>query len=111
MPSLRSVLKGTVLLFAALTPSLVSGSGQLGFSLGVKRNSDGSCKETVDYESDLNYLAKYTKTIRTYSTSDCNTLQKIMPAVQKKGFKIILGVWSVILHLTLLPLPPQENVS
>lgn len=96
MSSLRSVLRGTVLLVLALTPSLVSAGGQLGFSLGVKRNQDGKCKETADFESDLDYLAPYTKVIRTYSTSDCNTMQNIMPAVKKKGFKIVLGVWSVI---------------
>lgn len=96
MPRLLSVLKGTALLLTAFTSSLVSANnGQLGFSLGVKRNQDGQCKETADYESDLDILAPYTKIIRTYATSDCNTMQNIMPAVIKKGFKIVLGVWFV----------------
>jgi len=84
-------MKGSFLLAAALP--LVSAAGQLGFSLGTKKNSDGLCKQVADYEADLDILKPYTNTIRTYSTSDCNTLEMILPAVNNKGFKIVLGVW------------------
>ncbi|KAF8472016.1 endo-beta-1,3-glucanase [Kalaharituber pfeilii] len=92
MRSLSSfILKGSLLLSATLP--FASAAGQLGFALGVKRNSDGQCKETADFEADLDILAPYSKVIRTYATSDCNTMQNVMPAVVKKGFKIVLGVW------------------
>ncbi|KAI5811643.1 glycoside hydrolase superfamily [Peziza echinospora] len=91
MPSIISILKGT--LFLAATIPVVSAAGQLGLALGTKRNTDGLCKETVDYEKEFDMLKSTTTTIRTYAVSDCNTMQKIMPAVNKKGFKIVLGVW------------------
>lgn len=91
MPSFITLLKGSFLL--ALAAPAYANYGQLGFSLGVKRNGDGLCKETVDFEADFDVLAPYTKFVRTYATGDCNTMQNIMPALAKKGFKIVLGVW------------------
>lgn len=92
IPTVSTLLKGSLLL-AAVSVASAAEAGQLGFSLGVKRNSDGLCKETVDFEKDLDILKPYSTTIRTYATSDCNTMKNIMPAVKKKGFKIILGMW------------------
>ena len=63
----------------------------------MKRNSDGKCKESADFEADFDILGPYTKVVRTYATSDCNTMQNIMPALAKKGFKVMLGVWYVSL--------------
>ena len=97
MLSLATLLKGSFLL--ALAAPAYANYGQLGFSLGVKRNSDGQCKEAVDFEADFDILAPYTKVVRTYATSDCNTMQNIMPALAKKGFKIVLGVWYVCLFI------------
>ncbi|KAL7275204.1 glycoside hydrolase 3 protein [Rhizina undulata] len=78
---------------AAMLLPLVNAAGQLGFSLGVKRNSDGNCKTTADFEADLDILKAHTNMIRIYAVSDCNTMENIMPAVISRGFKIILGVW------------------
>lgn len=97
MPSFSSLLKGSLLLSALAATPVLANYGQLGFSLGVKRNSDGLCKEAYDFEADFDILAPYTKVVRTYATSDCNTMQNIMPAIVKKGFKIVLGVWYVII--------------
>lgn len=79
---------------SALLASLpfASAEGQLGLSLGVK-HADGTCKQTADYESDFDTLAQYTKTVRVYAASDCNTLQYIAPALENKGFSLYLGVW------------------
>lgn len=71
----------------------VNALGDLGLCLGVKRNSDGQCKETSDYESDFDILKAYTTTVRVYAASDCNTLQNIYPALESKGFSLFLGVW------------------
>lgn len=103
MPSLTTLLKRAFLL--AFAVPAYANYGQLGFSIGVKRNSDGKCKETADFEADLDILAPYTKAVRTYATSDCNTMQNIMPAVAKKGFKIMLGVWYVCLIIITLTSP------
>lgn len=89
------LLKPTLLLTATLLPLVTAATGELGFALGVKRNKDGGCKTTSEFEWDLDVIAKNTgaRVIRTYAVSDCNTMQNIMPAVEKKGFKIVLGVW------------------
>lgn len=75
-----------------VTLPLASAEGQLGLSLGVK-HVDGTCKYTADYENDFDTLAEFTKTVRVYAASDCNTLQQIAPALESKGFSLYLGVW------------------
>ncbi|KAL1999387.1 hypothetical protein VTN02DRAFT_4585 [Thermoascus thermophilus] len=67
-------------------------AGTLGFALGDK-NADGSCKTTQDYEADFDALKGVSNLVRTYSASDCNTAQNIIPAAKAKGFKVVLGVW------------------
>lgn len=81
------------LYYALSQVASVSAVGELGLCLGVKRNSDGQCKETADYESDFDILNQYTNTVRVYAASDCNTLQNIFPALEAKNFKLLLGVW------------------
>ena len=76
-----------------LSAPAVSAQGNLGFSIGVKRNSDGQCKEATDYENDFDQLQQYTNTVRVYASSDCNTLQNIGPALDSKNFNLYLGVW------------------
>lgn len=76
----------------ALAMTGASAEGALGFNLGVKDNS-GNCKSTDDFESDLDKLSAYGKVVKTYSASDCNTLQNLGPALEAKGFTIALGVW------------------
>lgn len=83
----------TVVSLALLAgPILVSAGGTLGFALGGKK-TDGSCKLTADYEADFDALSASSKLVRTYSSSECNTTQQILPAAATKGFKVILGVW------------------
>ncbi|PYI29563.1 hypothetical protein BP00DRAFT_448244 [Aspergillus indologenus CBS 114.80] len=71
----------------------VTAAGTLGLALGNK-NADGSCKATGDYEADFEALKSVTKIVRTYSASDCNTAQNIIPAAKAKGFKVVLGIWA-----------------
>lgn len=83
-------------LFLAAAPAAVAAKGTLGFSLGVK-NPDGSCKSTADFEKDFDVLKGLSTLVRTYSASDCNTAKNIIPAAKAKGFKVVLGVWCVVL--------------
>jgi len=73
-------------------PLAVSAAGTLGFALGAT-NSDGTCKQTSDYEADFTALKPYTSLVRTYSAYQCNTSQNIIPAAKSAGFKVVLGVW------------------
>ncbi|EEB07111.1 glucan 1,3-beta-glucosidase Bgl2 [Schizosaccharomyces japonicus yFS275] len=82
---------------AVAAASLLRGAraeGALNFCLGVK-HADGSCKYTDDYLADFEALAPYSSVVRTYSTSDCNTLQYLMPALAQSShnFQAIIGVW------------------
>lgn len=78
----------------AVAPAVVSAAGTLGYSLGDKK-PDGTCKSTTDYETDFDSMKGTSTLVRTYSSSDCNTAQNIIPACKSKGFKVILGVWYV----------------
>lgn len=94
-------------------------TGKLGYAIGNKKTGtqllillvgtvqvltfclDGSCKYTADYEAD--FVAIGASYVRTYTSSDCNTAEQILPAAAKKGVKVILGVWYVeVLALTCL---------
>jgi len=79
---------------AAISALLASAAaiGDLGFNLGVKDNN-GNCKYTADYELDLDNIASYSKVVKTYAVSDCNTLQYLGPAAVDKGFQLMLGIW------------------
>ncbi|ODV78400.1 glycoside hydrolase family 17 protein [Suhomyces tanzawaensis NRRL Y-17324] len=66
--------------------------GDLAFNLGVKDNN-GNCKSTQEYENDFKNLESYSKIIKTYAVSDCNTLQNLGPAAEEAGFQIMLGIW------------------
>ncbi|PYH95948.1 glycoside hydrolase [Aspergillus ellipticus CBS 707.79] len=70
----------------------VTARGTLGLALG-NQNADSSCKATADYEADFDALKSVTTVVRTYSASNCNTAQNIIPAAKAKGFKVVLGVW------------------
>lgn len=87
------------LVLAAL-PVAVSGRGTLGFSLGNK-NPDKSCKSTDDYKKDFDALKGLSTLVRTYSASNCHTGTNIMPAAKEKGFKVVLGVWYVVVLISL----------
>ena len=79
----------------AAAPALVSAQGgTLGFALGTKK-PDGSCKYTADYEADFDALssASGAKIVRTYSASDCNCAQQMMPAATSRGFQVMHGIW------------------
>lgn len=85
-------VSGLLPLVLAAAPALVSARGTLGFSLGDK-NPDGTCKSTSDYESDFDGLKNLATLVRTYSGTECDTPQNIIPAAKKKGFKVVLGIW------------------
>lgn len=76
----------------AVAPALVSARGTIGFSLGDK-NADGTCKSTSDYEADFDDLKDIATLVRTYSGTECDTPQNILPAAKNKGFKVVLGIW------------------
>lgn len=80
----------------ATTPALVAADGTLGFALGTKKK-DGTCKYQSDYEEDFDaILAESGSTlVRGYSASDCNFAENVLPAAQKKGFKVVMGIWYV----------------
>lgn len=82
-------------LVAAVFAALMTSSealAPLGFNLGVKDNS-GNCKSSQEYAADLKVLSPYSKYVKTYSVSDCNTLQVLGPVVDDAGFQLTLGVW------------------
>ena len=85
-------VSGLLPLVLAAAPALVSARGILGFSLGDK-NPDGTCKSTSDYESDFDSLKNLATLVRTYSGTECDTPQNIIPAAKNKGFKVVLGIW------------------
>lgn len=79
-------------ILAAAAPAVVSARGTMGLSIGDK-NPDGSCKATSDYEADFDSLKDVTTWVRTYSGSECNCAQNILPAAKNKGFRVTLGIW------------------
>lgn len=88
----------TILSAAVATgPIVASAAGQLGFALGNKK-ADGTCKESSDYAADFAALTKETsaKVVRIYAASDCDVAKLILPAAKTAGFKVVLGIWSVI---------------
>ncbi|GLI73801.1 glycoside hydrolase 3 protein [Penicillium ochrochloron] len=85
-------VSGLLPIILAAAPALVSARGTLGFSLGDK-NADGTCKSTKDYESDFDNLKSLATLVRTYSGTECDTPQNIIPAAKNKGFKVVLGIW------------------
>jgi len=86
-------VSGLASLALAVAPALATSTrGTLGFSLGDK-NADGTCKATSDYEADFDNLKDLTTLVRTYSGTECDTPQNILPAAKSKGFKVVLGIW------------------
>lgn len=81
-----------VLAAAPVVTAASNTRGTLGFSLGDK-NPDGTCKSTSDYEKDFENLKDLSTLVRTYSGTECNTPQNILPAAKSKGFKVVLGIW------------------
>ncbi|KAJ5677198.1 Glucan 1-3-beta-glucosidase [Penicillium maclennaniae] len=85
-------VSGLLPFILAAAPAAVSARGTLGFSLGDK-NADGTCKSTSDYEADFDNLKNLSTVVRTYSGTECDTPQNILPAAKNKGFKVVLGIW------------------
>ncbi|CCH41121.1 Glucan endo-1,3-beta-glucosidase B [Wickerhamomyces ciferrii] len=72
--------------------SSVQAIGQLAFNLGVKDNQ-GNCKSAEEYKHDFSILSSYTKKVRVYAASDCNTLEILGPAAEEAGFTVFFGIW------------------
>lgn len=89
----------------AAAPAVVTAAGSLGFALGDKK-SDGTCKFQSDWAADFKAISSVqsSKIVRTYSAAECNTAKEILPAAKAAGFKVILGVWYVIVDIS-EPLP------
>jgi len=85
-------VSGLLPFILAAAPAVVSARGTLGFSLGDKK-ADGTCKSTSDYEADFENLKDLSTLVRTYSGTECDTPQNILPAAKNKGFKVVLGIW------------------
>lgn len=85
-------VSGLLPFILAAAPAVVSARGTLGFSLGDK-NADGTCKSTSDYEADFENLKGLSTLVRTYSGTECDTPQNVLPAAKSKGFKVVLGIW------------------
>lgn len=60
--------------------------------MGVKDNA-GNCKSSSEYASDFKTLSSYSKIVKTYAVSDCNTLQILGPAAEAAGFQVMFGIW------------------
>ena len=98
MPSLLTILKGALLAL----PTATLAAGELGFALGfatgeTQYGDTSKCKSTKQFVSDLQLLKQETtaKTIRLYTTTDCDVAKTILPALKQEGFKAILGLWSM----------------
>ncbi|KAK7536033.1 beta-glucosidase [Phyllosticta citribraziliensis] len=77
-----------------MAPTAVSAAGRLGFTLGPQR-PDGSCKEQRDFEEDFDAIKAQSGStlVRSFSSSDCNIAQTILPAAKAKDFQVMLAVW------------------
>lgn len=79
----------------AAAPAVVSAAkGSMGFALGTKLPS-GECKAQADYEKDFDAIkdASGATIVRGYAAADCNMTKSILPAAEKKDFKVVLGIW------------------
>ncbi|MCH0628471.1 hypothetical protein JNB11_00565 [Kocuria palustris] len=86
------MLPTTLLTALAASVASVSALGDLAFNLGVKDNA-GNCKTVQEFEDDFKRLSPYSKIVKTYAVSDCNTLQNLGPAAEDLGFQLMLGIW------------------
>lgn len=56
-------------------------------------DNSGNCKTASEYAGDFEKLSSYSKIVKTYAVSDCNTLQILGPAAESAGFQVIFGIW------------------
>ncbi|KAL4917628.1 glycoside hydrolase superfamily [Aspergillus aurantiobrunneus] len=82
---------GLITLLAAAMPALAK-RGTFGLALG-NETPDAKCKSVEEYKKDFDAIKHLTTVVRTYSASNCDTAQNIIPAAKAKGFKVALGVW------------------
>lgn len=67
-----------------------------GFNVQANK-ADGSCKTVADWTSDFNTIKSFPgnfNSIRVYASSDCNTLDNVIPAALATGSKVLAGVWT-----------------
>ena len=89
-------LSSAATLALAAAPAVVSAAkGSMGFSLGMQM-PNGDCKSQSDYEADFDAIkeASGATIVRGYAVSECEGMGKnILSAAEKKGFKVVLGIW------------------
>ncbi|KAF8253444.1 glycoside hydrolase [Wilcoxina mikolae CBS 423.85] len=92
MLSLATVLKVAVLGLPAVAHAA---AGTLGFALGIHKGDDTTCKTTDDFTSDLKTIKAETgaSVVRIYTTSQCNALKSLLPALKSTNTKAIVGIW------------------
>ncbi|KAF1816483.1 glycoside hydrolase family 17 protein [Eremomyces bilateralis CBS 781.70] len=67
-----------------------------GFNVGAN-NPDGTCKTRDDWAHAFTQLASlpgHFTTVRTFATSDCDTLANAVPAALDTGTQLLVGVWT-----------------
>ncbi|EPY51431.1 glucan 1,3-beta-glucosidase Bgl2 [Schizosaccharomyces cryophilus OY26] len=94
LPSTAFAVNKSASELTSYNPDTLPYNGTMNFCIGAK-NDNGACKSTDDYLADLNALANYTDSVRTYATSDCNTLENLLPALSQAShnFSAYIGVW------------------
>lgn len=83
----------------AATPAVVcAAKGTMGFALGTKM-ANGQCKTQQDYEADFDAIKFQSDAtmVRGYSAADCDMAKHALAAAKAKGFKVMLGIWYVVI--------------
>lgn len=88
-PPFRKMRFVSVLCGLAATASAL---GELAFNLGANSGA-GVCKTSDDYKKDFEKLAPYSKIVRLYSASSCNSLKVMGAAAENAGFQVFVGIW------------------
>lgn len=68
-----------------------------GFNLG-SHTKTGTCKTTQDWKEEFDTLKKFAGSdisVKLFTTSDCNTLDNVIPAAKETKTQIWAGVWAV----------------
>ncbi|KAB8302061.1 hypothetical protein EYC80_005512 [Monilinia laxa] len=59
--------------------------------------ANGACKTQADWENDFRLIQSFPNgfnSLRVYASSDCNTINTVVPAAIATGGKVLVGVWA-----------------